>query len=138
MRVLLVHDGSCRSELKQIAGWLSVSGCEVVFFDLTSVSSERSLVDVIKECDVIIFLVTSKLPIAEATIGILSAKGKGKKIVGVRLANTAVTKEFAKYASALIALNQQAVIANVCGNQSDWTDLQGERRPEPKTKRHKC
>jgi len=74
----------------------------------------------------------------DATIGILGAKGKGKKIVGVQLGDAVVTKEFEKYASALIAFDQPAVIANVCGDRADWTNRQGEKRPPRKTKRHKC
>jgi hypothetical protein len=30
------------------------------------------------------------------------------------------------------------VIGNVCGDQTDWTTIHGEKRPERKTKRHKC
>jgi hypothetical protein len=138
MKVLIVHDSSCRAELKQIESWLKAAGCEVLFFDLTLTEREKSLVDLIGECDVVLFLVTSKLPLADAKIGILSAKGQGKKIVGVQLSEGFITKEFGKYASALVALKQDVVIANVCGNQTDWTDSRGEKRPERKTKRHKC
>lgn len=138
MKVLVVHDGSCRAELKQIERWLKAAGCVVLFFDLTLTEHEKSLLDLINECDVLLFLVTSKLPMADAKIGILSAKGKGKKIVGLQLTEASITKEFGKYASALVAFEEDALVGNVCGNQTDWTDSRGEKRPERKTKRHKC
>jgi hypothetical protein len=138
MKVLVVHDGSRRPELKQIESWLKAAGCEVLFFDLTVAEHEKSMVELIKDCDVVLFLVTPDLPMAEAQVGILGAKGKGKKIVGVQLGEIAVTKEFGKYASALVPFSQDAVIGNVCGDQTDWTTIHGEKRPERKTKRHKC
>ena len=138
MKVLVVHDGSCRSELRQIESWLKSAGCEVLFFDLTLIEHEKSLADLVKQSDVVLFLVTSKLPMADAKLGILSAKAKGKKIIGVQLSVGSITREFGKYASALIEFRQDVVIGNVCGDRTDWTDSRGEKRPERKTKRHKC
>lgn len=138
MKVLVVHDGSCRPELSQIERWLKAKSCEVAFFDLTLEEHEVSLSDLINECDVILFLLTPHLPMADANIGVLGAKSKGKKIVGVQLADVSPTKDFGKYASALIAYNETALISNVCGDQSDWTNRQGDKRPAPKTRRHNC
>lgn len=47
MKVLVVHDGSCRPELKQIEGWLKAKSCEVMFFDLTLEEHEKSFIDLI-------------------------------------------------------------------------------------------
>ncbi len=138
MRVLVVHDGSCWPELKQIESWLVAAGCEVFHFDLALTEHERSLVDSIRECDVVLFLVTSRLPMADARTGVLGAKEMGKKIVGVQLEAISITEEFGKYASALVAFEQDAVASNVCGNQTEWTDSRGEKRPDRKFKRHKC
>lgn len=138
MIVLVVHDGSRQTEMKQIESWLKAVGCEVLFFDLTVTEHEKSLVDMINECDVVLFLITFELPVADVNIGILGAKGKGKKIVGVQLAEAPVTGEFEKYASALVAFERDAVVGNVCGSQAEWTNSRGEKRPERETKRHKC
>jgi hypothetical protein len=138
MKVLVVHDGTCRPELKQIEDWLKATSCEVVFFDLTLEEHEKSFVDLVAECDVVLFLFTPNFPMADANIGVLSAKSKGKKIVGVQLADVSPNTDFGKYASALIAYNEAALISNVCGDQSDWTNKHGDKRPAPKTRRHNC
>lgn len=138
MKVLLVHDGSCRPELKNVDGWLKAVGCEVFFFDLTLEKHEKSLIEIINECDVVVFLMSQHLPMEDAKIGILAAKGKGKKIVGVQLSSASATKEFGKYSSAHIKYDQKAIVASVCGNSTEWTNEKGEKRADRKTRRHKC
>ena len=138
MKVLLVHDGSCRPELKKVESWLKAAGCEVFFFDLALEEHERSLVELVNECDVVVFLMSQHLPMEDAKIGILAAKGKGRKIVGVQLSDASTTKEFGKYASACIKYDEEAIVASVCGDSVEWTNVKGEKRADRKTKRHKC
>ncbi len=138
MKVLLVHDSSCHPELKKVENWLKAAGCEVLFFDLTLEAHEMSLINLINECDVVVFLMSQHLPMEDAKIGIVAAMGKGKKIIGVQLSGTSTTKEFGKYASALIQYDQKAVVASVCGDSVEWTNTKGEKRADRKTKRHKC
>jgi hypothetical protein len=141
MRVLLINDGSCEQELRQARAWLEAQECEAVILDVGNASEENrksSITSLVDQCDVVVLFLTSSLQIIDVQISVLAAKAKGKKIVGIQLSGSATTDEFEKFGSALLQFDQKKLIAAVCGDYAEWTDDEGDPRPEPETERHKC
>jgi len=142
MKVLLISDGSCEQELRQARAWLEAQDCEVLLLDVGAATSEEnrkeSITPLINQCDVVVLFQTSSLQIVDVQIAVLAAKVKGKKIVGIQLSSSTTTDEFEKFGSALLQFERPKLIAAVCGDYVEWTDEEGDPRPEPETERHRC
>jgi hypothetical protein len=142
MRVLLVHGGSCESEVRQTRLLLEAQDCQVVILDtdpaVNDDDRQKSITSLADKCDVVVLMVDASLPLIEAQISILAAKAKGKKIVGIQLSGAGIAGVFEKFGSALIPFVQEKIVATVCGDYVEWANEKGELRPEPDTERHVC
>jgi hypothetical protein len=141
MKVLIVHSGNCDDELRQARMWLEAEGCEGIVFDLKDSgwdTRQKSLTEIIAECDVAIFLVNSEMPLDEIQLGVVTASAMGKKIVGVQLGVKISIEAFEKYGSASIPFKQNLLVGAVCGDQFAWTDEEGNPRDDQDMEYHKC
>jgi len=141
MKVLLVHSGSCEPELRQLRHWLEAENCEVAIVDLNhpdEQSQTKAITESVSECDSVVVLMDSQLPLPEVQVAILAANAKGKKILGVKLAAAVVVDALEKFGSSLIGFNRELIIDAVCEDRFAWTDEEGRPREEPETERHKC
>jgi hypothetical protein len=140
MKVLILHGGSCESELRQLRQWLEAEACDVIILDLDSTvkSQASSLTELIADADAVTILVNPELPLAEVQIAILAANSKGKKIIAVKLIESIVIDALEKYGSSSVPLSRQQVVEAVCDDRFAWTDEDGSPREEPETERHKC
>jgi hypothetical protein len=141
MKVLLLHGRSCDNELKSTRLWLEAEGCEVVIFDLHSsfdALQKKAVTELAQECDTLVFLVNSDLPLDEVQVLVLAANAKGKKVVSVQLGASVSIDVFEKYGCASVPLKRALIVGAVCEDRYAWIDDDGEPREEPETERHKC
>lgn len=145
MKVLILHDGSSPETFRKVRAWLESADCKVSVLEVSNSSREeasKSLAEVIAQYDVVVLLFGDELSIADIQAGLLAARAKGKKIVGIHsptgLTGNMNVREFEKHAFALVRAEEKAVVAAVCDDKPEWTNEEGQARPTPKTKRHKC
>ena len=141
MKVLLVHGGSCESELKQVRAWLEAENCEIAIFDLSgsgSVAEQHALTESVNASDAVTFLVNPKLPTEDVQIAVLAAVIRGKPVTSIQLGEPIPLEALEKYGSGSVPLKHNLVVATVCRNAPEWRDQEEELREEPETERHKC
>jgi hypothetical protein len=141
MKVVTLHGGSCNEQLRTVHEWLESSECEVVIFGLSDLPNGQeagALTELIAECDAVVFLTNSDIPLAEVHVAVMAANARGKTIVNVQLGGPTVVEAFEKYGSASVPFNRKMVVDAVCGDRFAWTNSDGEQREQPETERHKC
>lgn len=141
MQVLLAHSGKSDSKLKEARSWLETEGCTVVIFDLANSSKQslqKSLTELIAECDVVVFLVDAEIPLNAVQLGAMAANAKGKEIVSVQLGAQISVDAFEKFGSASVPFKQNLVVSSVCKHDPAWFDEDGTPRDDQEMEHHKC